>query len=272
MYHLLQYLLLKDQGIDDPNMEYETPEMPRPRKKRKHSARLVSVTQRAILSEVGANINVQLNCTNPCRTLYAIFVEQLLTEGSIKCRQHESSVDICVMNDYNLTTGYLMPQSFVHVSCTNENGNLFLRCTCRIYDIIQRAAKQEAPLSPSEEYVPNTTLTYMHCRFYKDHLHNAYERISSEAKGNLPRALHMVHESLQHMNDPVQLVGSVTDQGTMRFSYQGKEPYSLIHLSFYNKVCQVKCMEGICTVNFKNRKNITRRDPDHEATKMCSHL
>ena len=81
------------------------------------------------------------------------------------------------MNDYNLTTGYLMPQSFVHVSCTNEDGNLFLRYTCRIYDIIQRAAKQETPLSSGEEFVPNFSLTCMHCRFYKDHLNNAYEKI-----------------------------------------------------------------------------------------------
>ena len=48
LYHLLRYLPLKDQGTDDPNMEYETPEIPRPRKKRKHSVRLVSITQRAI--------------------------------------------------------------------------------------------------------------------------------------------------------------------------------------------------------------------------------
>ena len=134
MYHMLCYLLLKDQGMDEPNIDYETPEIPRPRKKRKHSARLVSFTQRAISSEVGADINVQLNCVNPSITLYAIFVEQLLTKSSIKRRQHESTVDICVMNDYNPTTGYLMPQSLVHVSCTNEDGNLFLRCICRIYD------------------------------------------------------------------------------------------------------------------------------------------
>ena len=69
MYHLLQYLLLNDQGTDEPNMEYETREIPIPKKKRKHSARLVSVTQRAILSEVHADINVQLNCANPSRTL-----------------------------------------------------------------------------------------------------------------------------------------------------------------------------------------------------------
>ena len=225
-----------------------------------------------ILSEVCADINVQLNCANPSRTLYAIFVKQLLTEGSIKWRQHQSNVDIYVMNDYNPTTGYLMPQSFVHVSCTNEDGNLFPRCTCRVYDIIQRAAKLETPLSPGEEFFPDSSLTCMHCRFYKDHLHNAYEKISSEAQGNLPRALCMVHESPKYMNDPVQLVGSVIDQGTTRFSCQGKESYSLIHLSFYNKVCQVKCINGIFAANFKNRKNITRRDPDHEATKMCLHF
>ena len=34
----------------------------------------------------------------------------------------------------------------------------------------------------------------------------------------------------------------------------------------------MKCMDGICAANFKNHKNITRGDPDHEATKMCSHL
>ena len=51
-------------------------------------------------------------------------------------------------------------------------------------------------MSPGEEFVPDSSLTCMHCRFDKDHLHNAYERISSEAQGNLPRALRMVHESL----------------------------------------------------------------------------
>ena len=34
----------------------------------------------------------------------------------------------------------------------------------------------------------------------------------------------------------------------------------------------MKCMDGICAANFKNHRNITRRDPDHEATKMCLHL
>ena len=107
---------------------------------------------------------------------------------------------------------------------------------------------------------------------YKYHLNNAYERISSDPQGHLLRALHMVHESLQYMNDPVQLVGSVIDQGTTRFSREGKESYSLIHILFYNKICQVKCMDGIYAANFQNHKNISRKDPDHQETKLCLHL
>ena len=272
MYQILRYLLGKDNGNDDLASDYVPPDVPRVRKKRKHSSRLISVTHRSILSEVGADLNIQLNCANPSRTLYAMFEEQLQSEGIIRWRLHKSNTDICIINDYNPNTGYLMPQSFTHVSCTNEDGNQYLRCSCRIYDIIQRAAKQQAPLSPGEEFVPDSTMTCMHCWFFKDHLVNAYEIISSQPQGNLPRALFMVNESLQYMNDPVQLVGNVIDQGTTRFSCQGKEAHSLVHLSFYNSVCQVKCMDGVCAANFKNRKNITRRDPDHEATKMCSHL
>ena len=56
MYHLLRYLLLKDQRTDEPDMEYETHEIPIPKKKWKNSARLVSVTRKAILSEVGPTL------------------------------------------------------------------------------------------------------------------------------------------------------------------------------------------------------------------------
>ena len=75
---------------------------------RKHSPRLLSVTQQAILTEGSADI-IQLNYANLSRTLYAIFVKQLLTKGSLKWRRHKSNVDVCVMNDYDPTTGHLMP-------------------------------------------------------------------------------------------------------------------------------------------------------------------
>ena len=71
MYQILRYLLGKDNGNDDLASDYVPPDVPRARKKRKHSSRLISVTHRSILSEVGADLNIQFNCTNPSRTLYA---------------------------------------------------------------------------------------------------------------------------------------------------------------------------------------------------------
>ena len=50
MYQILRYLLGKDNGNDDLASDYVPPDVPRVRKKRKHSSRLISVTHRSILS------------------------------------------------------------------------------------------------------------------------------------------------------------------------------------------------------------------------------
>ena len=82
----------------------------------------------------------------------------------------------------------------------------------------------------------------------------------------------MVHESLQHMNDPVQLVGNVIQSGTTRFLAKGKESLAIVHITFYQGNAQILCTDGHCAINFKNRKNITQRDPDQASTHVCSHL
>ena len=116
----MKYILKGDQTSEPcaDMIEMELP--PVPKKKRKHSARLVSVSQRAVFTAVGADINTQLNCAKPNRSLYKLFEEQLLTEGIIKWHLHDEHRDICIMNDIKATTRHLMPQSFVHVECTKE--------------------------------------------------------------------------------------------------------------------------------------------------------
>ena len=81
----------------------------------------------------------------------------------------------------------------------------------------------------------------------------------------------MVHESLQHMNSPIQLVGNVIPGGTTRFSAKGKEGLSIVHISFYQRNRQILCTDGHCSINCKN-KNITCRNPDHQYMQVCSHL
>ena len=274
LLQLVKHILKGDQGneTDCHTIKMEPP--PVPRKKRKHSSHLVSVSQHTVFTAVGADISTQFNCANPNRTLYKLFEEQLITEGIIKWRLHEQSQDFCIMNDIKLTTGHLMPQSFVHVECTKgaNDEEIFIQCTCDIYNLIQRAAHQESHILPGEDVVLDENFTCMHCRFLREHLLDAYTTVTTSPTTEFTRPLFMVHESLQHMNDPVQLVGNVISGETTRFSGKGKEGLSIVHISFYQGNVQILCTDGHCAINFKNKKNITRRDPDHQYTHVCSHL
>ena len=92
LYQLVKNILKGDKIGLQPDKEI--PQMdppPPPRKKSKHLSRLVSVSQRAVFAEVGADISTQLNCANPNRTLYQLFQEQLITESTIKWRLHSGN-------------------------------------------------------------------------------------------------------------------------------------------------------------------------------------
>ena len=109
-----------------------------------------------------------------------------------------------------------MPQSFVHIECTKgaNDEDIFIRCTCDIYNLIQRAAHEESHILPGEDVVLDENLTCMHCRFFGEHLLHAYTAVTTQPTTVFTRPLFMVHESLQHMNDPVQLGGNVIQSGT----------------------------------------------------------
>ena len=202
LFQLVKHILKGDQTneTDADIIEMEPP--PVPREKRKHSACLVSVSQHTVFTAVGADISTQFNCVYPNCTIYKLFEEQLVTEGIIKWRLHEQNQDVCIMNDIKLTTGHLMPQSFVHIECTKgaNDEDIFIRCTCNIYNSIQRAAHQGSHILPGEDVVLDENLTCMHCRFFREHLLDAYTTVTTEATTQFTRPLFMVHESLQHMN------------------------------------------------------------------------
>ena len=138
----------------------------------------------------------------------------------IRWRQHNATEDICLMSNINPTTGYMIPGSFVHITCMKAelSDEVYVMCTCSIYDLIQRAVQHDTEISTREQVIPNKQLTHMHCRFYRGHLCNAYERATQEASGNLSKLLIMVKELLQFINDPIKLAGNVIHNGTTKFS------------------------------------------------------
>ena len=69
LFQLVKHILKGDQTneTDADIIKMEPP--PVPRKKRKHSACLVSVSQCTVFTAVGADISTQFNCANPNCTL-----------------------------------------------------------------------------------------------------------------------------------------------------------------------------------------------------------
>ena len=65
-------------------------------------------------------------------------------------------------------------------------------------------------------------MTWMHCRFFENELENAYNTLQSGTT-NLPWCLEEVKNSLQYMNDPIQLCGNVLEKGTTKFSVKGED-------------------------------------------------
>ena len=260
LFQLVKHILKGDQAneMDADIIKMEPP--PVPRKKRKHSACLVSVSQHTVFTAVGADISTQFSCANLNHTLYKLFEEQLVTEGITKWRLHEQNGDVCNdMNDIKPTTGHLMPQSFVHIDCTKgaNDEEIFIQCTYNIYNLIQRAAHQESHTLPGKDVVLDENLTCMHCRFFREHLFDAYTTVTTQATTQFTRPLFMVHDSLQHMNSPVQLVGNVIPGGTTRFSAESIEGLSIVLISFYQGNAQILYTDGHCSINFKKQEEHT---------------
>ena len=130
---------------------------------------------------------------------------------------------------------------------------------------------QEVPIWPEDDPYPDQGLTCMHCRFYKDHLLNAYENICNSTT-TLTRSLTIMKVSLQHMNQPIQLLDNVIDRGTMKFSVKGTNSFSIVHTSLYLGKCMSTCLDGVCASLFKRHKKIPKRISISNRSKCCSHL
>ena len=159
------------------------------------------------------------------RSVYTKFKNQILTSGMIKWHHSEKGRNVCVMNDYSINR-HLIPNSFIHVSSDiMDDDSPIIRCTCEIYNFIQIVEIEQ-----ETEILPDTSCMY--CRFFSEHLLNAYELIN-EGQANIPRSLQIVKSSIQFMNDPVVLLGDVLCTGTTEYSVKGNDYFSLVIIIFY---------------------------------------
>ena len=76
------------------------------------------------------------------------------------------------MNDINSITEHLLPISFVHISCEMFKSGPVIKCTYKIYKFLQHFVNEQY-IGDDEEL--DTETSCMHCRFFNEHLLNAYE-------------------------------------------------------------------------------------------------
>ena len=280
VWPLIKHILNKDLGFDHPVNDSENTQPPR-KKRRKQAVKLTTVTNEALLESLGMDVEAlrELNQANPNRKLYQNFEESLLLQGTINWRYHDSETDVCVMTDYNSSTGILQPCNFVHVTCAKQSiGEPLLKCTCEIYKVFKRAAKQKTSLVPDDGFgedddvYPNSKKTCMHCRYYREHLYNAFDEANSA--GTIPStSVKMVQKSLQHYKTPIQLIGQVLPQGTTKFSVVGEgSSYSFVHFNFHQGKCFTKCTNGMCATQMRNKKKIAKTVSLGDSDKVCQHL
>ena len=259
---LVRYINLKD--IEMAIYPHETPE-PR-RKKRKLAARASKKIDQVQLRKkyMSPELLKLVRLSNVDRSVYSTFSNQMMTSGTIKWRYNQMGRNVCVMNEYTLQ-GHLIPNSFVHISAEIfDETRPVIRCTCEVYNFLQN-------IDPDENLELSHTTSCMHCRFFNDHLRNAYEVIS-EGHSHLPRPLEIIKGSIQFMNDEVLLLGDILPSGTTKYSVNGNDTFSIINLNFTGGICYVKCNSGSCAGSNINKKKIPRKTSLSDTAKLCSHL
>ena len=257
-------------GTYDTEQEENNTETEPPSKKRKQTPKLVSVNPRLLCDSIGVDLNKILNSANQNRNLYTKFQENLISDGLIKWRMHDKQQDICVMSDISTTTGLIVPNCYVHVTCTRSyTGDQLVKCTCSIYNIIKRAATNNVKLVPGQEFDLDNQLTCMHCRFYCEKLSTVHDNSEHE---NDSKIIQIVKSSFQSMNDPVQLLGYPVPKGTTKYSVKGNNDLSVVNISFPHGKCYAQCQNGMCKARMQNKKKIPKQFKISATAHLCSHL
>ena len=271
---LIQQLLKLDRNEDTPfseTKEYdcESSLNQQPKKHRKFSACVLKVTPETLCKTLCVKFTNTKNSTDINQKLYETFRQQLIVVGIIQWRQHNRFQDRIILSDYCAATGGLKSLSYVHVTSTlTHDVNYFVQCTCQIYNTIKCAGLSEIELL---DVVLDECWTCMHCRFYKDHLHDYREKLhnitSSTSIGNNIKA------SLDTLNNPIVVVGTPTLTGTTKLSIMAGENISMVHVNFHQgQYSYANCQNGECSSRLMNKKKIPKEVDIQHNDGLCLHI
>ena len=240
-YDTLQHILRYDRNQHVESVISGGTVLPPPAKRRRYKARQFVASGEDLLQ----CLNIEEEDINMTDTnLYSKFCEELTSDGEIQMRRLSDDVCIVAMNDYSCTSGNLLPLKFVHVTANTSDHVPLVKCTCKIYSIIQGSALQNAQLEEDEEPFLSEHLTCFHCLFYKDYIH--VSRFDAMSLNHSSHTISRLQEHLATLNNPIVPLGPTSPGITSKFSVFGGESCSIVHVYFTPKHCYAKCQEGLC--------------------------
>ena len=259
-------------GPADPTNEIPPDETPAPApKKRRYTTRVLTADPDDLLEDINlAGGLVQSSVSQ--RTLFELFSEELISDGTIQWRSQSEDENVVVMNDYNhSSSGQMKPLDFIHVTSFVNDGQVHYKCTCATYKNMHGKALQQVDMDLGETVLP-TNFTCMHCRFYATYLKTL--EVSLQSQDTLSRVHQKIQQSVGELNSPISVVGCVCPSTTTKFSVFGEGNYSFVHLHFPNNDCHVKCMNGSCSAKYHIKSRVPRGISlrDMPTGKMCPHL
>ncbi len=253
-----------------------TEDQPPPPKRKRQAARLLKLSPQTLCEKMNLEFSELENSTHIEKTLFRDFKHSLSSKnslGTILWRMHSSTQDVVIMSNYHLETGVLLPSDFVHVtSSTDDEGTLYLQCSCKIYQRMKCLALQTVELENDEEAVMDSSSSCMHCRFFKEELHGKYDSIEEDPLQSFQFT--KIGNNLQFVNKKVAVLNTPNPKGTTKFSVGGEGPldYSFVHITTIQNVQYVKCMKGLCQLHLRNKKKMPKVVQMDKMEELCPHL
>ena len=216
------------------------------------------------------------NCTDTNRSLYTLFTEQMLTLGEVTWCHHSNTQDVVILNEYDPSTGTLYPSSYVHVTSTSEHSSRddnVIQCSCQMYNIMQSAVISQIPYQDQNEnmVLDHTSLTCMHCRFYKDYLHTFRHDLQNISEST--ELSRKVKYSCDKLNNPVVALSTACQSSTTKFSVASEDTYSIVHVTFIpTGACYASCKNGDCCARMLNKKKVPKKISIDQTQDICGHI
>ena len=233
-----------------------------PSKRRGRQIRRLTIAD--ILQNIG-HLNPSFTTENQAQgqESYETFKITLVESGEIFWQQHSEELDIVCMNDFDIYSGNILPNKFIHLQCIIVENTIEYRCSCQLYSTLMQLATSN---TPEVDFDTNLQVQCCHIHFFKEHMENWRENRSVEIE-NLSKIEEKIYTSIQEPKS-VQEIARKAKLGTKKFSVVSENTHGFVNLTSGFIICQ----SGECQAVYKHcrRKAIHLNEAPDDS--ICPHL